>query len=76
MCVQHNVRVTARDNTGQNTDEGHSPSPRIEIKISDPAGNQTLATGLEDRDSTGHVTAMHHFIFINALKHRKENELG
>ena len=41
MCGQHNVRVTAGDTTGQNTNKGHTSSPRIEIKISDPAGNRT-----------------------------------
>ena len=39
MCGQHNVRVSAEDNTGQNTDKGHTPNPRTEIKIPDPAGN-------------------------------------
>ena len=38
MCGHHNVRATAEDNTGQNTDKGHTPSPRIGIKIPDPAG--------------------------------------
>ena len=37
MCGQHNARVTARDNSGQNTDKEHIPSPRKEIKFSDPA---------------------------------------
>ena len=57
MCGQHNGMATARDNTGQDTDEGHTPNPRTEIKIPDPAGNRTRAAGLEDRDSTDHVTA-------------------
>ena len=30
----------------------HAPNPRTEIKIPDPAGNQTRAAGLEVRDST------------------------
>ena len=38
------------NNIGQNTDKGFASSPRIEIKISDPAG-------LEGRDSTDHATA-------------------
>ena len=50
MCGQHNIRATAGDNTGQNTDKGHTPSPRIEIKFSNPTGNRILAAGLEDRD--------------------------
>ena len=33
---------------------GHTPSPRIEIKISDSAGNRTRAAGLEGRDSIDH----------------------
>ena len=57
MFGQHNVRASAEDNTGQNTDKGHTPNPRKEIKIPDPAGNRTRAVGLEDRDSTDHATA-------------------
>ena len=57
MCGQHNVRATAEDNTGQNTDKGYTPNPRAEIKIPDPAGNRTRAVGLEGRDSTDHATA-------------------
>ena len=33
MCDQHNVSAAATDNTG------HTSSPRIEIKILDPAEN-------------------------------------
>ena len=47
MRGQHNVRGTARDNTGQNTHKGNTPSPRIEIKISDLARNRTRAAGLK-----------------------------
>ena len=43
MCGQHNFRATAEDNTGQNTDKGHTPNPRTEIKIPDPAGNRIRA---------------------------------
>ena len=43
MCDQQNVRAFAEDNRGQNTDKGHTPNPRTEIKIPDPAGNQTRA---------------------------------
>ena len=57
VCVQHNIRATARDNTGQNTNNGHTPSPRIEIKISDPIGNRTRVTELESRDYTDHASA-------------------
>ena len=51
------VRASAEDNTGPNTDKGHTPNPRIEIKIPDPAGNRTWASGLEGRDSADHATA-------------------
>ena len=34
MCGQHNVGASAEDNT----DKGHTPNPRTEIKIPDPAG--------------------------------------
>ena len=40
MCGQLNVRASAEDNTGQNTDKGHTPNPRTEIKIPDPPGNE------------------------------------
>ena len=40
------------DNTGQNTDEGFTPSPRIEIKILHSAENRTRVVRLEGRDST------------------------
>ena len=54
---KHNVRATAEDNTGQNTDKGHTPSPRIGIKIPDPTGNRTRVAGVEGRDSTDHASA-------------------
>ena len=38
MSGQHNVRDSAEENTGQNTDKGHTPNPRTEIKIPDPPG--------------------------------------
>ena len=53
MCGQHNVRASAGDNTGQNTGKGHTPNPRTEIKIPDPAGNRTRAAGLEGRSRHG-----------------------
>ena len=56
MCGQHDVRASTGDNTGQNTNKGHTPNPRREIKIPDPAGNRTRAAGLEGRDSTVHAT--------------------
>ena len=57
MCSQHNVRASAEDNTGQNTDEGHTPNPRTEIKIPNPEGKRNRAAGVEVRDSTDHATA-------------------
>ena len=63
MCGQHNVRASAGDNTGHNTDKGHTPNPRIEIKIPDPAGNRTRDAGLEGRDSTVHTTATDQYSF-------------
>ena len=56
MCGQHNVRASSEDNTGENTDKGHTPNPRTEIKIHYPAGNRTRAAELEGRDSTDHAT--------------------
>ena len=47
MCDQHNARATVKDNTGQNADKGHTPSPRIEIKIPHPGANRTRAVELE-----------------------------
>ena len=40
----HNVRATARDYREQNT-KGYTPSPRIEIKISDPVRNRSRVSG-------------------------------
>ena len=57
MCGQHNVRATAGDNTELDTDKGHTPNPRIEIKIPDPVGNGTRAAALEGKGSTDHPTA-------------------
>ena len=48
MCGQNIVRATARVNTRQH--KGHTPSLRIEMKISDPAGNRTRAAWLEGRN--------------------------
>ena len=57
MHGQHNVRASAGNNTGQNTDKGHILNLCTEIKIPDTAGNRTRAAGLEDRVSTDHATA-------------------
>ena len=53
------------DNSGQNTKD--TPSPRIEIKISDPAGNRTRAAMLKGGDSTGHTTATVKCPYINFI---------
>ena len=65
MCGQHNVRASAGDNTGQNTDNEHT-YPRTEIKITDPAGNPTSAAGLEGRNPTDHATETD-ILFLNFL---------
>ena len=67
MCGQHNARASAEDNRGQNTDKGHTPNPRTEIKIPDHAGNGTRTAGLEGRDSTDHATA------TDSIKFNKQN---
>ena len=56
MSGQHNVRASAEDSTGQNTDKGHTTNPRTEMKIHDPAANRNRVAGLEGRDSTDHAT--------------------
>ena len=56
MCCQKNVRASTRDTIGQNTDKGHMPNPRTEIKIPHPAGNRTWAAGFEGKDSIEHTT--------------------
>ena len=57
MCDQHNVMASAENNTGQNTDKGHTPNPWTEIKIPDPAGNRTRAAEFNGRNSTDDATA-------------------
>ena len=61
MCGQHYVRASVGDSTGQNTDKGHTPNPRIGIKIPGPTWTRTRAAGLEGRDSTDHATATDRF---------------
>ena len=51
-CCQQNIRVTARDNTGQNRERGHAPNPRMEMKIPDPAVNLARATVLGSKAGT------------------------
>ena len=45
MCGQHYVRAFDGDSTGQNTDKGHTPNPRIGIKTSDPQGIESGPPG-------------------------------
>ena len=66
MYGQHNVRATAGDNTGHNIDKGHTPSPKIEIIISDPAGNRTRAAGLEGMDCTDHAKTTDYFTSLSS----------
>ena len=56
ICGQQNVSATARDNTGQSTDNGHTRNSRLEIKNLDPVGNRTRAAGMEGRESTDLAT--------------------
>ena len=44
-------------------DKGHTPNPRTEIKIPDPAGNRIWAAGFEGRNSTDHATATDNSIY-------------
>ena len=64
ICGQHNVRASAEDNTEQNTQKGHTPNPRREIKIHDLAWNRTRVIGLEGRDSTDQATATDQLIVL------------
>ena len=67
MCGQHNVIASAGDNTGQNTDKGHTPNPRTDIKIHDPAGNRNRVAALEGRDFTDQATATDPFKFASYI---------
>ena len=61
MFGQQNVRASTEDNTGQKKpNKGHTPNPRKEIKIPDPARNRIRSAGLEGRDSADHATATDH----------------
>ena len=52
ICGKKIIRASARDNTGQNTKQGYTLSPRIGIKNPDPAGNRIRYAGLKDRYPT------------------------
>ena len=45
QCVVSTVSGPLPETT-QGEHKGHTPNPRTEIKIPDPAGNRTLAAGL------------------------------
>ena len=49
--------MSGPETTQDRTQTKDTPSPRLQIKISDPAGDRTLAAGLEGMDSTDHATA-------------------
>ena len=57
MCGQHNVRASAEDNKGHNTDKGHTPNPRTEIKIPGPRRETNPGRRDERQYSTDHATA-------------------
>ena len=63
MCGQHNARASAEDKTEQNTDKGHTTSPRLDL-----AENRTRTAMLEGRDSTDHAIMMNAFIASSTLK--------
>ena len=65
---QHNVRATAKDNTGQNTDKWHTPSHRIEIKFFDPVGNRIRAAELECRGSNWPLHGDGSYVFFKGEK--------
>ena len=67
MCIQHNVRASARDNTEQNTDKGHT-CPRIENNISDPRRESYPGRRIEGKDSTDQVKATDQEIFPESKK--------
>ena len=56
---------------GITQDKGHTP--RIEIKIHDPAGNRMQAAGLEGRDSTDHTKAADYSISFSSTIKRTLN---
>ena len=49
MSGQHSVRASAGDNTGQNTDKGHTTNPRREIKFLTPPRIESGPPGLKAR---------------------------
>ena len=56
-CVSSTMSGPPPKTTQDRTQRTHTPNPRTEIEIPDPAGNRTQAAGLEGRDSTNHATA-------------------
>ena len=45
-------------------DKGHTPNPRIGIKIPDHARNRGRVAGLEGRDSTDHATTSYMLVIL------------
>ena len=69
MCVQHNVKAIARENTGHNAVKGDG----IETKISDPAGYRTRAAEMECRDSTDNTTTTDPFKLSEEINYFAQN---
>ena len=65
MCGQHIARASAEDNTGQNTDKGHTLNPRTEIKIPNRAGNRTRVAGTLPTTPRRRVIQNQNIIFQN-----------
>ena len=51
-------------------DKGHTPSPRMEIKIPDPAENRNRAARLEVRDSINHARTTD-YLLKSRMKNKK-----
>ena len=62
MCGQHSVRASSGDNTGQNTDKGHTPNPQVyELKFLTPPGIEPVPPGWKAGTLTDHATATDDF---------------
>ena len=77
MCGQHNIRTSAEDNTGQNTDKEHTPNPRTKLKFLTPPGIEpgspgwkigTLPTTLRDGlDLLSTIQTWYHVICVGGI---------
>ena len=63
-CVVSTISGPSPEITQHRTQRTHTQSQE-EIKIPEPAGNRTRATGLEGRDSTDHATTTNVQISLN-----------